>query len=181
MVGVVNCIALLTKIIAADLLSHTKIALNLTQETVTNEDHRTDYIKKLETLSIESRSNLFIEFNEQFVLVHFEKVMSFVKLLQKLHIKVGVDQAGIHFSPMHYLSELPITYLKLHGSLTYDLAENQNKQFLLHYFNEMACTLDIQVIATQIETETQWQAINNIHLKWGQGCYLSDVEPFLTK
>ncbi|HHF7346734.1 TPA: LapD/MoxY N-terminal periplasmic domain-containing protein [Legionella feeleii] len=171
----------LTKIIAADLLSHTKIALNLTQETVTNEDYRTDYIKKLETLSIESRSNLFIEFNEQFVLVHFEKVMSFVKLLQKLHIKVGVDQAGIHFSPMHYLSELAITYLKLHGSLTYDLAENQNKQFLLHYFNEMACTLDIQVIATQIETETQWQAINNIPLKWGQGCYLSDVEPFLTK
>ncbi|WBV62462.1 EAL domain-containing protein [Legionella pneumophila 130b] len=83
---------------------------------------------------------------------------------------------GIKFSPLHYLSDLNIDYLKLHGSLVTDIDENESKQFFIHYFNEMAKTMDIAVVATQVESEAQWQALQIVHIPWGQGRFLSSVE-----
>lgn len=167
---------ILSKIIANNDLNHAILALNLSKETVVNPDFQAGYIEKLKKLSIRERNNLYIELNEAVVLKNFAKMMVFVKTLRDLSIKVGVDQVGIHFSPLHYLNELPINYLKLHGSLIQDIADNQIKQFFIHYLHEMSKILNIQLIATQVETEKQWQALQKLGLKWGQGHYLSAVE-----
>ncbi|WP_028388482.1 bifunctional diguanylate cyclase/phosphodiesterase [Legionella fairfieldensis] len=166
----------LAKITVNGHLSRDMLALNVADETVLNSEYQADYVTKLENLPLSLRKNLYIELKEELVLNYFTKVTLFVKILQSLEIKVGIDQVGIHFSPMHYLSELPISYLKLHGSLIHDVIENQNKQFFIHYFSEMAKILDIQLIATQVENEKQWQVLQELHLKWGQGQYLNAVE-----
>lgn len=171
--------AVLAKVIASNLLHNTVLALNITQETMINTEHRTNYLKHLANLPKDCRNNLHIEFNETSVLKHFSKILLFVKSLQKLDITVGIDQVGINFSPMHYLNDLPINYIKLHGSLFHDIADNQNKQFFIHYFDEMAKTLDIKVIATAIETEAQWEALQNLGITWAQGQFLSPVEKLL--
>jgi diguanylate cyclase (GGDEF)-like protein len=167
---------MLTKVITANLLANCVCALNLTEDTITSDPHRAGYIKKLQKLPLAYRRNLHIEFNETVVLRHFTKAASFVKQLQKLNITVGLDQVGVHFSPLHYLNELSFNYIKLHGSLFQDVAENQNKQFFIHYFVELAKTLDIQVIATQIEREAQWDILNQLGIDVGQGQYLSKIE-----
>ncbi|KTD25685.1 two component histidine kinase, GGDEF domain protein/EAL domain protein [Legionella lansingensis] len=171
----------LAKVLAANLLADNVLALNLTEETIINPNHRNAYLEKIQQLSKTLRERLHIEFNETVILRNFSKALTFVKALQKLGITIGIDQVGIHFSPMHYLNELPIDYVKLHGSLLQDVVENQNKQFFIHYFNEMAKTLGIKVIATQIETEAQWQALRGLGIKWGQGEYLSAIEPIVTE
>ncbi len=64
----------------------------------------------------------------------------------------------------------------MHGSLVQDINENKSMQFFLHYFNEMAKFLEIQVIVTQVEEKVQWEALQAIHIPWGQGRYLGEVE-----
>ncbi|CEK11140.1 bifunctional diguanylate cyclase/phosphodiesterase [Legionella hackeliae] len=167
----------LSKVITANLLNQTPLALNITEETITNTNYRSSYLDKLEQLPIELRKRLHIEFNEKAVLKNFSKTLLFVQSLQKLSITVGIDQVGVNFSQMHYLNELPINYIKLHGSLFCDVTENQNKQFFIHYFNEMAKILDIKVIATFIETQDQWGVLQSLGLKWGQGQFLSGIQP----
>ena len=59
--------------------------------------------------------------------------------------------------------------------MEFDEALQQNKQFFIHYFNELANTLEIDVIATQVESDQQWLTLKNLQLKWGQGQYLGRV------
>lgn len=173
--------SVLNEILKNDILSNHTIALNLAKSTVVEEDYRNKFLQKLQSLSEHQRSNLHLEMNESVVIDYFAEAMVFMRALQQLGIKVGIDQVGTHFSPMHYLNQLPISYLKLHGSLIQDIDENQNKQFFIHYFCEMAHILDIQVIATQIETAAQWNALQNLRMKWGQGRFLSNADYLSTK
>lgn len=169
----------LDEIIANKILTKQDVALNLTEATLTNKEYRKQYLYKLKQIPAKQRAKISVELNELIVLNHFAQAMQFAQQLQKMQVKVGVDQVGIHFTPMHYLNQLPISYLKLHGSLIYDVQENQNKQFFIHYFNEMAHTLDIQVVATQIESDKQWATLKSLNLQWGQGQYLGKVHPLV--
>lgn len=165
----------LTEIIDNDVLAQRIVALNLARTTITDEKFKQDYLDKLASLSLDQRNNLHLEISEHMVIDYFAEVMTFMKEARQLGIKTGVDQVGTRFSPMHYLNQLPISYLKLHGSLIQDVDENQNKQFFIHYFCEMATILDFQVIATQVETATQWEALQSLRMKWGQGRFLSNA------
>ncbi|WP_298627768.1 EAL domain-containing protein [uncultured Legionella sp.] len=150
-------------------------AVNISQDTLANKGHTEMYLQLLKDTPKAVRNNLSLELSESMVLSSFAEVKLFAKQAQKLGVKLGVDRVGIHFSPLHYLSELHIDYIKLHGSLVQDIDENESKQFFIHYFNEMAKTLDIQVVATQVERESQWQALEIVHVHWGQGRYLDPV------
>lgn len=150
-------------------------AVNISQDTLANKEHMEQYLQLLKNTPKAILKNLSLELSESMVLSSFPNVKLLVKQAKKLGVKVGVDRVGIHFSPLHYLSELHVDYIKLHGSLVQDIDENESKQFFIHYFNEMARTLDIQVVATQVEQEAQWQALEIVHVPWGQGRYLDPV------
>ncbi|KTD47685.1 bifunctional diguanylate cyclase/phosphodiesterase [Legionella quateirensis] len=150
-------------------------ALNISEDTLVNKEHREAYLKQLKNTPPEILKNLSLEISENKVLDSFSQVKVFAKQAQKLGVKIGVDRVGIHFSPLHYLSDLHVDYVKLHGSLVQDIDENESKQFFIHYFNEMAKTLDIQVVATQVEQEAQWHALELVHVSWGQGRYLDSI------
>jgi diguanylate cyclase (GGDEF)-like protein len=150
-------------------------AVNISQDTLANKEHMELYLQLLKNTPKAILKNLSLELSESMVLSSFPNVKLFVKQAKKLGVKVGVDRVGIQFSPLHYLSELHVDYIKLHGSLVQDIDENESKQFFIHYFNEMARTLDIQVVATQVEQEAQWRALEIVHVPWGQGRYLDQV------
>lgn len=150
-------------------------AINISTDTLKNKEFRQAFIDSLSKLSPQLLNNLSLEICEALILTNFSDVKEFVIQIKKLGISFGVDRVGIHFSPLDYLSELHIDYLKLHGSLVQDINENESKQFFLHYFNEMAKTLDIQVVATQVEQQAQWEALQHVHVRWGQGRYLAGV------
>lgn len=165
----------LKELSALDLAANECFAANISEDTLMNKEHSNAYIQQLKKTPKAVLHNLALEINESIVLSHFTQVKQFAKQVQKLGVKVGVDRAGIHFSPLQYLSDLHLNYLKLHGSLIQGIDENESKQFFIHYFNEMAKTLDVQVVATQVELQVQWDALNLVHVSWGQGRYLSPV------
>ncbi|KTD14480.1 two component histidine kinase [Legionella gratiana] len=154
-----------------------KVAVNISADTLLNREHREVYLQKLADLPLKLRSLIHIELNESLIFRYVSETNDFLNHIKKLQINSGIDQVGLHFSSMHYLSDLPITYIKLHGSLIYDIVRDQSKQFFLYYFNEMAKTLDLQVIATQVESSAQWKTLQTLSISWGQGLYLASIEP----
>ncbi|HIG0327786.1 TPA: bifunctional diguanylate cyclase/phosphodiesterase [Legionella pneumophila] len=166
----------LNELATLDSATHTNFALNISENTLANTVNSTGYLQQLQEISDTVLKNLSLEINEAHVLSHFSNSKSFIKHAKKLGLKIGIDRVGIKFSPLHYLSDLNIDYVKLHGSLVTDIDENESKQFFIHYFNEMAKTMDLVVIATQVESEAQWQALQVVHIPWGQGRFLSSVE-----
>ncbi|HAT1820580.1 bifunctional diguanylate cyclase/phosphodiesterase [Legionella pneumophila] len=166
----------LNELAELDIATLTNFALNISEDTLANKVNSTGYLRQLEDIPEDVLKNLSLEINEAHVLSHFSNSKSFIKQAKKLGVKIGVDRVGIKFSPLHYLSDLNIDYLKLHGSLVTDIDENESKQFFIHYFHEMAKTMDIAIVATQVESEAQWQALQIVHVPWGQGRFLSSVE-----
>lgn len=169
----------LQELIDTEADSDENLAVNISSDTILNLQHRETYLLKLKQSPIPLLERLYLEISESLVLSSFSEVQIFTKYAQELGVKVGVDRVGIHFSPMSYLRDLHLDYLKLHGSLIQDIDENESKQFFVYYFNEMAKTMGIKVIATQIEYEDQWKALQLVHITWGQGRYLEQVVPLI--
>lgn len=159
--------------------SEVHLAVNISSDTILNIKHREAYLLKLKQTPVKLLQRLSLEIGEALVVSSFSEVQLFVKYAQELGVKVGIDRVGVHFSPMSYLRDLHLNYIKLHGSLIQDVDENESKQFLIYYFNEMAKTMGIDVIATQVEHVSQWETIRHIHITWGQGRYLEPVIPLV--
>lgn len=167
----------LAEVITKKVLEAGCFAVNISADTLMNDKYSLAYLQQLKKLPRPLLANLSLEISELYVMNYFPQIKTFVKEAKALGVSVGVDRAGVQFTPFQYLSDLHIDYIKLHGSLVQDIDENESKQYFLHYFNEMAKTVDIQVVATQIEQEAQWQSIQIAHVMWGQGQYLAAVEP----
>lgn len=152
-------------------------SLALSSNTVTEQDHLDEYLKGLTRLPAALRRLIRIDIPEGLVMSSPEAVKRCLAPLQKLGVGIGIDQAGIHFSSMDYLKDLPIHYFKLHGSLTRDIVENESKHVFIQHFAIMANTMEIPVIATQVDDEAQWHALNTAGIAWGQGRFIGGVEP----
>lgn len=154
----------------------TQFALNISENTLADKLSSAAYLQQLARIPEAILQNLALEINELHVISHFSNVKQFIKQAKKLGLHIGIDRVGVQFSPLHYLSNLNIDYLKLHGSLVSDIEENESKQFFIYYFNEMAQTMDVQVVATQVEHKEQWEALQKAHVTWGQGRFLATLE-----
>lgn len=152
------------------------LSLGISANTVVNVLYRQQYLDKIAELPAPMRRLIRIEFPESLVLKCFEVVRGMMLELRKQGIGIGIESAGIHFGSMEYLEDLPILYVKLHGSLARDLVENESKQIFIHHFVAMAKTLEIQVIATQVEEAEQWTVLKSAGIVWGQGRHLAGLE-----
>ncbi len=166
----------LSEVSKKSLKENRAFAVNLSESTLSNDKNSKEYLQVLSSMPIAQRRLIHIEVSEALLNKHFSEIKNFLLELQRLEVTAGIDQAGLHLSPMQYLSDLSVDYIKMHGSLIQGVEGNQSKQFFLHYFNEMAKTLGIQVIACQVENENQWKAIQAIPMTWGQGIFLFSTE-----
>ncbi len=167
----------LLEVVKVIIHSDETIALNLSRDTLVNNDNADNYLKELNKIPETIRQRIYLEIGEEMVVDHFPAIKAFIMKARKQRIKIGIDRVGMHFASMHYFSELPITYVKLHGSLIQDIEENETKQFFIHHLALTLKTLDIEVIATQVEYEAQWKALQFINVTLGQGRFLSEVNP----
>lgn len=151
-------------------------ALSLSANTVTKKSYRDNYLQGLTRLSSVMRRLIRVDIPESVVLEYPEEIKLCIAEFQKLGIGIGIDQAGLYIGPMDYMQDLPVHYFKLHASLSKDIVENETKHVFIQHFAMMADTLEIQVIATQVDDEAQWAALNSAGIVWGQGRYLGGVE-----
>jgi diguanylate cyclase (GGDEF)-like protein len=156
--------------------SKTNVALNLSTSTLKDESNRDSYLLALQTVPKDIRNKIHLEFSEANILTHFDEMKRFVHQLHALGFVVGIDKVGANFTPLYYLGELKIDYVKLDGSLSQDLTDNQSKQFFVHNLSGTAKTMDVRVIATNIDSSELWAAYQKLNIKGGQGFYLAGIK-----
>lgn len=156
------------------------LAVNISKDTLLSKVNSQAYLDVLAKMPKARRALIQIELNEQLVLSHLPLAKAFFEEIKKLGMKSGIDWVGLHFESMYYLSDLSISYIKLHGALFHDIDNSPKEQFTINYFCKMAKTLDLEVIATHIETKKQWDLVQSLNIPWIQGVYLSEPQPFVS-
>lgn len=164
---------ILEQVCEEELLGSQPMAFSLSELALADERTLQGCVTTFTRLSTTHLSRLRFEVEELLAVKYLAQLIPFCNALADLGVGLGVTQAGIHYSTMTYLNELPLNYLKLHGSLSHEIDED--KTFIIHYLLDIATNFNMDIIATEVENRTEWHNLSSLGVQWGQGDYFNEL------
>ena len=131
--------------------------------------------KKLAGLSVATKGKLCFEVSEQSVLNTEDHAIILAKTLKQHEVKFGIDNVGKQFSAFQYLQSLMPDYVKVDASYTRMAVGNKSESFFMHTLCKMFNSLHIQVVATGVESEQQWEILQRFDIYAAQGYVLGSA------
>jgi len=118
-------------------------------------------------------SALLIELTESILLGGNDQVFADLNELREIGVKLAIDDFGTGYSSLSYLLELPIDVLKVDKTFVTGIASSWRRHALVEGIVRLARTLQVEVIAEGIETETERELLAGMGCQFGQGYLLS--------
>lgn len=117
-------------------------------------------------------SSLGFEITETLVIEQFDYTADVLRQIRELGCAVGLDDFGTGYSSLSYLRRLPISFVKIDGSLTADIDTDCQARAIVGAIVTMADALGLEVIAEGVEAESQATALREVGCSLGQGYHL---------
>jgi len=134
------------------------------------------FIQKLET-TVESigfpKSNLCIEITESVLIESFDLVIDKLNYLRNSGYLIALDDFGTGYSSLNYLSQLPISTLKIDKAFVDRIHDNSHEFYLLKSMITLARDLKLSLIVEGIETAVQRDLLRELGCILFQGYYFS--------
>jgi diguanylate cyclase (GGDEF)-like protein/PAS domain S-box-containing protein len=118
-------------------------------------------------------SALLIELTESLLLGGNDQIRADLNELKEIGVKLAIDDFGTGYSSLGYLLELPIDVLKVDKTFVTGIASSWRRHALVEGIVRLARTLEVEVIAEGIETETERELLAGMGCQFGQGYLLS--------
>lgn len=122
--------------------------------------------------------HLLFEIGEHWLLQHVKQATAFIELAHSHGGRVVMEHFGRRLSSFQTLHKLKVDYIKLCGSYTRDIASNGDNRFFLQTVTDIAHGLDIEIIAEQIESIADAEAMNELGINAMQGYYFGKPAEF---
>jgi len=88
-------------------------------------------------------------------------------------VRIAIDDFGAGHSSLNYLVEVPVSFIKLEGTLVRRVAREMRVRSVLQGIHDMASDLGIITVAEGIEDAETTEVLREIGVDWGQGYYFS--------
>lgn len=124
-----------------------------------------------------SPSEIELEITESVLIDDFEEVTKKLFLLRDIGIRISLDDFGTGFSSLSYLKGLPIDTLKIDKSFIDTVITDENTKIITESIIYMVKKLGFETIAEGVETEEQYQYLNEINCDNIQGYLLGKPMP----
>ncbi len=112
-----------------------------------------------------------LEITEEIDLNPLAPALSQLTELQDLGFKIVIDDFGVGYSSLHYLSHFPVDKIKIDKSFIQNLTERKVK--ILEAILNLAHFLKIETLVEGIETKDQHEMLKFIGTHYGQGYLFS--------
>jgi len=144
------------------------VALNVSGRDLEN-DILCDHISsKLKIYNI-PRQVLKIEVTETSLMEDIDACCERLNTLKKLGALIAIDDFGTGYSSMEYLTKMPLSTLKIDGSLVYQMSKQPQSRKIVNAILTLAKELELDVVAEGIETLDDSQYLQSKSCKYGQG------------
>ena len=122
---------------------------------------------------------LVIEITEREFLGNVSDAREILAPLIDFGLRIAIDDFGSGYSSFEYLVDLPVSFLKIEGSLVQRAREDKRSRAILRGIRDIAKELDLITIAEFIEDESTASMLRDIGIDWGQGFYFGrpQVDP----
>lgn len=158
-------------------LNDIAIAINISGVQI----RESDFINKVDNALKKSGlnpANLEIELTESILMDDSELVIEKVKQLDKLGVRVSIDDFGTGFSSMNYLKSFPVSKLKIDKSFVEGLPQSSEDTAITKAIVAMSHGMGIKVVAEGVEHEDQVAFLREHQCDLFQGYYFSKPVPF---
>jgi predicted signal transduction protein with EAL and GGDEF domain len=118
-------------------------------------------------------SALLLELTESLLIGGNDQIRADLNELKEIGVKLAIDDFGTGYSSLSYLLDLPIDVLKIDKSFVTGIASSWRRHALVEGIVRLARTLEVEVIAEGIETETERELLAGMGCQFGQGYLLS--------
>jgi diguanylate cyclase (GGDEF)-like protein len=112
---------------------------------------------------------LVIEITEREFLGDTKRVREILGPLTDFGLTIAIDDFGSGYSSFQYLVDLPVSYLKLEGSLVRRAKHERAVCAILRGIQDIANDLGLVTVGEQIEDEETLDVLREIGVAWGQG------------
>lgn len=115
---------------------------------------------------------LKLEITESAMMDNPLRAIEILSELNKMGIKLSIDDFGTGFSSMAYLKQLPVDELKIDKSFIFELDEDDSNDAIVRSTIELAHNLGLNVVAEGIETEKVFELLRTYKCNHAQGFHL---------
>jgi EAL domain-containing protein (putative c-di-GMP-specific phosphodiesterase class I) len=112
---------------------------------------------------------LLLEITESLVLRDAEQVVSDLRTLREIGVRIAIDDFGTGYSSLSYLRQMPVDVLKLDKSFIDDILGSEQQRTMVDTIVTLARNLDLAVVAEGIEEAGQRAALARMGCPYGQG------------
>lgn len=116
---------------------------------------------------------LELELTESLLMSNAEVMLSLLRSLKAMEIKLAIDDFGTGYSSLAYLRQFPVSKIKIDRSFIYDVAENPDSAAISTAVISMAKGLNLRVVAEGVENSSQMDFLRTHRCDDAQGYLIS--------
>lgn len=120
---------------------------------------------------------LELEITERVFMANTDQTISHLEKIRGLGASIAIDDFGIGFSSLSYLTRFPIDTLKIDRNFVSGLPHNANDAAVVQSIIALATSLGIKLVAEGVETRQQLDFLRLRSCGSGRGGYLGDPVP----
>jgi diguanylate cyclase (GGDEF)-like protein/PAS domain S-box-containing protein len=148
------------------------ISINVSAKQLLHKRFLHDVLEIFEKYDIEPK-RVKLEITESVVVDYSDIVVSVLKQLRAMGVKLSMDDFGTGYSSLSYLHKLPINTLKIDRSFVSGMSTVAESAEIVKTIVLLAKNLNLDIVAEGIETLQQYQALRDLDCEFGQGYYFA--------
>lgn len=118
-------------------------------------------------------SKVTLEVTESAVMAEPDQAIRALDMLQRMGIKLSIDDFGTGFSSMAQLKKMPVSELKIDKSFVLDLATNKDDEVIVKSTADLAHNLGLSVVAEGVEDANSLQKLKENKIEFAQGYFIA--------
>lgn len=118
-----------------------------------------------------------LEITESILIQSIDQAAQALEKLRQAGAHIALDDFGVGYSSLNYLSNLPVDIIKIDRSLTRQILSNPKQYALLKSIVDMAAINGLSVVAEGVETQAEQAAIAASGVRYIQGFYYARPMP----
>jgi EAL domain-containing protein (putative c-di-GMP-specific phosphodiesterase class I) len=123
-------------------------------------------------------SSLVLEMTESVLMDDNERVLTILRQLKELGVRLAIDDFGTGYSSLSYLHRFPVDILKIERSFVERLSRMSDDAELARTVVRLGQSLQLVTVAEGVEDHAQFLALRRMGCDIGQGFYFGrPMEP----
>lgn len=155
-------------------LSH--ICINVSVQQLLTENCGGHLMELIRSSGVDAEQ-ITLEITESVLIQSMEQTSTILEQLREAGIRIALDDFGVGYSSLNYLSNLPVDVIKIDRSLTKQILTSCKQRALLKTIVEMAGINSLTVVAEGIETTEEEKLISASGVQYIQGFYYARPMP----